>query len=116
MEEFSGGRGEEFRLLAGREGSQVIPEKPFSIVDKRPFLETAGFRRFILDLSGPPLKKKDYRALMTAYQSASPIPGISRFNWKDGFFHDDAEGAAGRAITKPFQKQVSLFSHLPPKA
>jgi len=90
MEEFSGGRGEEFRLLAGREGSQVIPETPFSIVDKRPFLETSGFHRFILDLSGPPLKKKDYRALMTAYQSAAPIPGISRFNWKDGFFHDDA--------------------------
>jgi putative protease len=86
---FEDGRGEQFRLLAGGGedgGSQVIPEKPFSIVDKRPFLEEAGFRRFIIDLSGPPVKKKDYKVLMAALGNAAPLPNITRFNWKDGFY------------------------------
>ncbi|MDR0710065.1 MAG: U32 family peptidase [Spirochaetaceae bacterium] len=84
---FEDGRGEQFRLLAGGDGgSRVIPEKPFSIVDKRPFLEEAGFRRFIIDLSGPPVKKKDYKNLMAALDNAAPLPNITRFNWKDGFY------------------------------
>ncbi|MDR1410667.1 MAG: U32 family peptidase [Spirochaetaceae bacterium] len=83
---FEDSRGEQFRLLAGRDGSQVIPETPFSIVDKRPFLEEAGFRRFVVDLSGPPVKKKDYKKLMDAISDGAPLPGISRFNWKDGFY------------------------------
>ncbi|MDR3130111.1 MAG: U32 family peptidase [Treponema sp.] len=69
-------------------GSLVIPEKPFSIVDKAPFLKEAGFRRFILDFSGPPLRKKDYRAIMSAFEEGRPLPGTSRFNWKDGFYQD----------------------------
>jgi putative protease len=83
---FEDSRGEQFRLLAGGGGSRVIPETPFSIVDKRPFLEEAGFRRFVIDLSGPPVKKKDYKKLMDALRDAAPLPGISRFNWKDGFY------------------------------
>jgi putative protease len=75
-----------FRLENSRDGSRVYPEKPFSIVDKIPFLETAGFHRFILDFSGPPLKKKDFRDIMTAAKNAVPLPGTVRFNWKDGFF------------------------------
>jgi putative protease len=86
---FSDGRGEDFRLESDAGGSRVIPERPFSIVDKRPFLEQAGFRRFIIDLSGlagTALKKKDYRSMMDAVKAACPLSGISRFNWKDGFF------------------------------
>jgi putative protease len=86
---FEDNRGESFRLLTDRSGSRVIPEKPFSIVDKRPFLEEAGFRRFIIDLSGPPLKKKDYKTLMAALDNAAPLPNISRFNWKDGFYTEE---------------------------
>jgi putative protease len=83
---FEDSRGEQFRLLPDRGGSQVIPETPFSIVDQRPFLEEAGFRRFIIDLSGPPLKKKDYKNLMSALSDAAPLLNITRFNWKDGFY------------------------------
>jgi putative protease len=72
----------------GGDGSLVIPEQPFSIVDKLPFLEEAGFRRFILDFSGPPLRKKDYRDIMTALKESRPLPDTSRFNWKDGFFSE----------------------------
>jgi putative protease len=96
--EFRDSRGEGFRLVpggdnaglggAGGEGSLVIPEKPFSIVDKVPFLEEAGFRRFILDFSGPPLRKKDYRDIMNALRTGRPLPNVSRFNWKDGFYSE----------------------------
>ncbi|MDR1107538.1 MAG: U32 family peptidase, partial [Spirochaetaceae bacterium] len=52
---FQDSREEPFRLINTGDGSQVIAEKPFYIGDKKPFLETAGFRRFILDFSGPVL-------------------------------------------------------------
>jgi putative protease len=86
FKDFSGGRNERFKLISRPEGSLVIPETPFSIVDKIPFLKEAGFGRFIADLSGPPLKKKDYKALMGAVENALPLAGTSRFNWKDGFY------------------------------
>jgi putative protease len=93
-------RGETFRLIhdggsgggnSGGEtdGSLVIPERPFSIVDKVPFLREAGFSRFILDFSGPPLKKKDYRDIMAALETASPLPRTVRFNWKNGFYSEE---------------------------
>jgi putative protease len=86
---FQDGRDGQFRLVSERDGSRVYPERPFSIVDKIPFLREAGFRRFILDFSGPPLKKKDYRDIMNAVKDATPLPNSVRFNWKDGFFSQD---------------------------
>ena len=66
----------------------MFPEKPFSITDKVPFLREAGFGRFIIDLSGPALKKADYRDVMRAVKEGVPLPGISRFNWKNGFYQN----------------------------
>jgi putative protease len=83
---FQDSRDGQFRLVTEQDGSRVYPEKPFTIVDKIPFLRAAGFRRFILDFSGPPLKKKDYRDIMNAVENAAPLPNSVRFNWKDGFF------------------------------
>jgi putative protease len=85
---FSDNRDENFSLITNFDGSQVIPEKPFSITDKIPFLKEAGFDRFIIDLSGPVLKKADYRDLMRAVNEGVPLPRVSRFNWKDGFFQN----------------------------
>jgi putative protease len=84
---FSDKEGGEFKLETGRDGSKVRPTSPFSIVDKRPFLEKAGFRHFILNLSGGGFKKQDYKDLLAALRMAKPLEGISRFNWKDGFYH-----------------------------
>jgi putative protease len=98
--EFNGGKDEKFFLVAGASSEQdagetvVIPEKPFSIVDKKPFLEKAGFRRFILDFSGGtgsgsfPLKKHEYREVMSAAMEGRPLAGTVRFNWKNGFFQE----------------------------
>jgi putative protease len=98
---FSDSRGEAFSLLSGpgadSSGGVVIPDTPFSIVDKRPFLMEAGFRRFILDFSAGaftgtfPLKKKFYKEVMRAAEEALPLSQISRFNWKNGFFSEKPE-------------------------
>jgi putative protease len=90
---FQDSRDERFTLLSDPGGSLVLPEKPFSIVDKIPFLGEAGFGRFILDLSGPPLKKADYRDLINAVKNSTPVPGTGRFNWKDGFYQEEGKKA-----------------------
>ena len=89
FEQFEDSRGERFLLRnGGGAGSLVLPRRPFSIVDKRPFLQAAGFRRFIVDFSGPPLRKQDYKDVMAAVESSSPLPDVSRFNWKNGFYQE----------------------------
>jgi putative protease len=77
-----------FSIASGPEGSVVYPLEPFSIVDKIPFLKEAGFSRFIMDFSGRPLKKADYRDIMEAVKQGLPLPGVSRFNWKNGFYRE----------------------------
>jgi len=83
---FSDSRDERFVLVGDPDGSMVFPEKPFSIIDKISFLQDAGFRRFLIDLSGVPVKKTDYKDLMRSVDRGIPLPDITRFNWKDGFF------------------------------
>jgi len=88
---FSDNMDETFTLDSGNEGSRVYPKKYFSIIDKIPFLKEAGFERFIIDLSGPVLKKSNYKDLMKSINENAgshirPLPHSSRFNWKDGFF------------------------------
>jgi putative protease len=105
---FSDNQGEEFRLASGEEGSLVYPRRPFSIVDKIPFLREAGFSRFILDLcgsSGTSFKKIQYRNLMKSAQNALPIAGANRFNWKDGFYKQDE--AASKSGTEKFNRGVA---------
>jgi putative protease len=92
--DFSDGRGENFQLITGDDGSLVVPEKPFSIVDKIPFLKEAGFSKFIIDFSGPQLKKRDYKDVVEAAKTGSPLPFTTRFNWKDGFYAT-ADGPGG---------------------
>jgi putative protease len=70
----------------GGTNTVVTPQTPFSIVDKIPFLKEAGFRRFILDFSGAALKKTAYKDIIKHTETASPIKGASRFNWKNGFY------------------------------
>ncbi|GHU56315.1 peptidase U32 [Spirochaetia bacterium] len=96
FKDFSDSREEQFALVSGPDGSIVYPEKPFSIVDKIPFLREAGFSRFILDFSGPSLKKTSYRDIVKSAKDAIPLPDISRFNWKDGFYQ--AEGAMNGGV------------------
>ena len=90
IDSFSDNKDENFFIVTGQEGSRVYPQKPFSIIDKIPFLQEAGFGRFIIDLTGSALKKSDYRDLMKAVKENAPLPNASRFNWKDGFYKDES--------------------------
>jgi putative protease len=89
---FADNRNETFSLVTGSGavygsgGSHVYPTEAFSIIDKIPFLKEAGFARFIIDLTGPVLKKSNYKDLMHAVKEGDPLPQTNRFNWKDGFF------------------------------
>lgn len=85
---FSDNLNEIFFINKNEEGLNVYPEKPFSITDKIPFLREAGYKRFVIDLSGRSLKKNDYKDLMQAVNNNTPLPRISRFNWKNGFYCD----------------------------
>lgn len=78
-----------FKALSTDSGSFVMPETPFSIVDKAAQLEKAGFSRFLIDLSRTKIKRQDYRAIMDAWRKGSPLADSSRFNWKDGFYNPD---------------------------
>jgi putative protease len=86
-------REEEFNLVNGLDASIVLPETPFSITDKIPFLQEAGFKRFIIDFSPLPLRKKFYKNIMDAANNALVLPGASRFNWKNGFFNIDEKAS-----------------------
>ena len=89
FKKFKSHENEMFSLASSSQGSLVYPEKPFYIADKIPFLKKSGFNRFILDLSSRPLNKFEYKDLMNAASKAAPPNGMSRFNWKDGFFKPD---------------------------
>jgi len=86
LDRFADNKGETFFLASGDEGSRIYPCKYFSITDKIPFLKEAGFKRFIVDLTGSALKKSNYRDLMRSINENTPLPNSSRFNWKDGFY------------------------------
>ncbi len=75
-----------FKVLSTDEGSFVLPENPFSIADKATAIKKTGFTRFIVDLSKTSVKKQEYRIIMDSFRKGTPIPDVSRFNWKDGFY------------------------------
>ena len=82
--DFSDGYGAKFRFVKSE--SKVIPKQAFSLVDKIPFLKEAGFTKFIVDLSGEPVKKSVYKNIMNVLLQGAPIPDCTRFNWKNGFY------------------------------
>ena len=83
---FSDKEGVVFKALSTPDGSFVMPEDPFSIVDKVSFLKSAGFTRYLIDFSKTHVQKKHFRQIMTALLRRQVLPGTTRFNWKDGFY------------------------------
>jgi putative protease len=76
-----------FHLVAddNSQMSYVVPDTPFSLIDKIPFLKAAGWNRFILDFTPRPVKKFHYKHIMQAAAQADVVP-CTRFNWKNGFY------------------------------
>ena len=86
---FSDRQGGVFKALSTEDGSFVLPESPFSITDKSAVLRKEGFCRFLIDLSKTKVVKQEYRLIMDSYRKGTPLPDVSRFNWKDGFYDPD---------------------------
>jgi len=77
-----------FKSLSTVDGSFVLPENPFSIVDMYGKLQAAQFSRFLVDLTKIRVEKRDFKQIMTALYQGLPLPDTIRFNWKDGFWKD----------------------------
>ncbi len=90
-----------FKALSTPDGSFVLPEKPFSILDKWKFLQSSGFTHFLIDLSKTSITKTMYKQILKALYKGESLDDISRFNWKDGFYSpekiENFKNAAERA-------------------
>ncbi|MCE5255443.1 MAG: U32 family peptidase [Spirochaetaceae bacterium] len=83
--------GSAYTLRGRRDYSLVVPEAPFSIIDRTPFLRKERMTKFILDLSNADSTKGLFRNIAKAADEARVLDGTSRFNWKDGFYSDEAQ-------------------------
>lgn len=75
-----------FKALSTKDGSFVMPEAPFSLLDKAEQLRMSGFTHLLVDMSKTAVKKSDFKYIMQAYHSGKVLQDTSRFNWKDGFY------------------------------
>lgn len=95
----------EFKVNSTPDGSFVMPEAPFSIVDKIEMLDHEGFHRVLIDFSKTKVSRGELKLVKTAMLKKLPVPETSRFNWKDGFYSPERmeeyrasnERAAGRS-------------------
>lgn len=84
---FTDKEGGTFKIASGDDGSFVLPELPFSILDKTEFLSQAGFKRMLIDFSKVSLSKGQIKNVSNSLFKKQVLPEISRFNWKDGFYN-----------------------------
>lgn len=75
-----------FKVNSTADGSFVMPEAPFSIVDKTAALQGEGFKRFLLDFSKTKVGRQEIKAVQLSLAKQKPLEGVSRFNWKEGFY------------------------------
>lgn len=83
---FTDREGQGYELVGRRDYSTVIPQEPFSIVDRIPYLKKDGYSRFVLDFSRVAMAKSMYKQVMHAADEGVLLPETGRFNWKDGFW------------------------------
>ena len=101
---FADREGSVFKALSTPDGSFVLPENPFSILDKVDTLKDMGFSHFLVDLSKTTVKKNEFKQIMASYHSGKVLDEISRFNWKGGFYSPE-KIEAQRAMTEHNRRQ-----------
>jgi putative protease len=87
--------GSAYELSPSGDGSVVTPMKPYSIVDRIPFLQKEGLGKFILDFSSVKLTKPLYKQVMKAAEEGRLLPETGRFNWKEGFWQAEETNGPG---------------------
>ncbi|TXT49814.1 MAG: putative protease [Spirochaetes bacterium] len=78
-----------FSLNSRRDYNVLVPARPFSIIDRTPFLRKERIEKFIIDLSNASPNRGFFRDVAKAAAEARVVPEASRFNWKDGFYNED---------------------------
>jgi len=78
----------QFYIKRESDESLIIPEVPFSIIDKIPQLEKIGIKRFIADLSYINLTKNYYKTIFKTIENREIIEKFGRFNYKEGFYRE----------------------------
>ena len=84
---FSDKQGESFRAFSTPSASFVLPDKPFSIVDRCHALQRQQFSHFLLDFSHTVVQRREYRYLLQLLREGKPLQDSVRFNWKEGFYN-----------------------------
>lgn len=90
-----------FKLISTPENSCVVPEYPFSILDKISLLSSNGFNRYLIDFSNAKINKSMMKALTQSMSKSQPLSGSYRFNWKEGFYVDTSAFGQGKKTTTP---------------
>ena len=75
-----------FKVNSTQDGSFVMPEEPFCIADKVSFINASGFKKILVDFSKTKVTKSQIKAITVSMTKGQPLQGVSRFNWKDGFY------------------------------
>jgi len=81
--------GTSYTMNGRREYTVVVPDRPFSIIDRTSFLRKEHIDKFILDLSNANPARGMFRDIARAAAEGKVLPDASRFNWKDGFYNED---------------------------
>ena len=82
-------RNNNFYVIREKETTRVIPDVPYSLMDKQPLLTKNNIRKVIVDLCDVSLSKSDYKNLVKRLASNQNTEKFSRFNWNDGFYRDE---------------------------
>lgn len=81
--------GASYTMQGRRDYTVVVPDRPFSILDRAPFLKKEHIDKFVLDLSNANPARGLFRDIAKAAAEGRVLPDASRFNWKDGFYNEE---------------------------
>ena len=79
----------EFKAVSSQDGSFVMPEIPFSILDKIDILSQNGFKRYLIDFSKTKISRGELKSIQASMSKKQVLPEVSRFNWKNGFYNPE---------------------------
>ncbi len=94
-----------FKVNSTVDGSFVMPEYPFTLLDKMDSLKSKGWTHQLIDFSKTKILKSDIKDLLSIIQKHEFIEGSSRFNWKDGFYNPEKMEAYQAVALKNLQNK-----------
>lgn len=114
---FADKEGEEFKVASSSDGSFVLPELPFSLLDKTEFLSQAGFKRMLIDFSKVSITKGEIKSITSSLFKKQILPDVTRFNWKDGFYNpkqiEEYKASNERAAAERMAQKNRMLSSAP---